>query len=99
MIDLDTILEIEEGADSEEAHYLAIQRAINAGTWSLQGSFGRTMMDAIESGRCMLGEAPARDYWGNFIPSREMVQAGTKGSFEYVERYWGEEWAELMANA
>lgn len=99
MIDLDTVLEIEEGSDSEENHFLAIQRAINAGTWSLQGSFGRTMMEAIESGNCMLGKSGARDYWGNYIPSRSQVKEGTKGSREFVELRRGGGWAEMMANA
>lgn len=99
MIDLDTVLEIEEGTETEEDYYLAIQRAINAGSWSLQGSFGRTMMGAIESGYCMLGERDARDYWGNHIPSRTQVKEGTKGSFDYVAERRGADWAEMMANA
>lgn len=96
---LDTILEIEEGAETEAAHYQAIQRAINAGTWGLQGSFGRTMMAAIEDGYCMLGQRGASDYWGNYIPSREQVQDGTKGSPGFVEERMGSDWLAMMEAA
>lgn len=83
---------------SAEDYYSAIQRAINSGTaWSFQGSYGRAMMAAIESGECMLGKQPARDYYGNRIPSRDEVQAGTKGSHEYCARASGTEWADMMA--
>jgi hypothetical protein len=81
---------------SDEAYYLALQRAINGGAWSLQGSYGRAMMAAIEAGHCMLGKQPARDYWGNFIPSRDQVKPGTKGSYEFVADVAGVEWADMM---
>lgn len=93
--DINTI-EIDETA-TEEQYFLAIQRAINSGAWVLQGSYGRSMMEAIEGGRCMLGRSRARDYYGNTIPSRDDVQEGTKGSFDYVVDAMGEEWAEMMA--
>jgi hypothetical protein len=62
----------------------ALQRLIDAGAWSLEGAMGRAMMRAIEDGRCVLGETGARDYWGNYIPSRHEVEPGTKGSIEYA---------------
>lgn len=96
MIDLETVLAVEGEAESEEAHYAAIQKMVNAGQWSFQGSFGRTMMVAIESGYVMLGEKGARDYWGNYIPSRSQVKAGTKGSYEFVAEAMGVEWADMM---
>lgn len=73
-----------EGAEREVR---ALQTLINSGTWGLQGSYGRAMMDAIESGYCALGTEPARDYWGNRIPSRDEVEPGTKGSVEFVEEH------------
>lgn len=90
-----------EGADGyetsdEQAYAAALQRQINAGSWSLQGSHGRTMMQAIEDGTCMLGRTGARDYYGNYIPSRDEVQPGTKGSKRYVEINRGAEWADAM---
>jgi hypothetical protein len=85
---------------TEEDYYQSIQRAINSGSaWSFQGSYGRTMMDAIKSGACMLGTTPAHDYYGNRIPSRTEVQEGTKGSYQFVSQANGEDWADMMANA
>ena len=95
--DIHTI-ECDEDTTQEE-FYLALQRTINSGMWSLQGSYGRQMMDAIKSGYCMLGMSDARDYWGNHIPSRDQVKPGTKGSYEYVVDRMGQDWADLMAEA
>jgi hypothetical protein len=95
--DINTI-ECDEEATMEE-YYLAIQRAINGGAWGLQGSYGRTMMDAISAGLCLLGHNDARDYYGNHIPSRDQVQAGTKGSYDFVAAERGEDWANLMVEA
>lgn len=99
MFDLNDIDNI-EGADnecSELEYYASIQRAINSGMWGLQGSYGRTMMAAIEAGQCMLGTSRAKDYYGSTIPSREDVKAGTKGSYDYVADAMGVEWADMMA--
>lgn len=82
---------------SEDDYYVSLQRAINSGSaWSMQGSMGRAMMGAIESGRCMLGRNPARDYWGSYIPSRSQVQEDTKGSKQFVAEQCGDEWAERI---
>lgn len=85
--DIDIIEGISEFDDQERT--LALQRAINGGTaWRFQGSYGRAMMDAIVSGLCILGRDPTTDYWGNRIPARDEVVAGTKGSLDYcIERF------------
>jgi hypothetical protein len=67
--------------------------------WGLQGSYGREMMNAISAGLCLLGHNDARDYYGNHIPSRDQVQAGTKGSYDFVAAERGEDWADMMAEA
>lgn len=95
--DINTIECDEEASFEDEA--LAIQRAINSGMWSLQGSHGRTMMGAIKDGTCMLGTKAASDYYGNTIPSRTQVQDGTKGSRGYVVKINGEEWAQMLEAA
>ena len=82
---------------NEADYYQSIQRAINSGMWSMQGSYGRAMMDAINSGHCLLGLKSASDYWGNTIPSRLQVQDGTKGSWEDVKQHNGVVWANKMA--
>jgi len=76
---------VEQGGEAEEDEIRALQALINSGTWGLQGSVGRQMMGAIESGICALGNEPATDSYGNRIPSRYEVKAGTTGSVEYVE--------------
>jgi hypothetical protein len=78
-------------------YYQSIQRAINAGMWSMQGSYGRAMMEAIKDGKCLLGLKSAKDAYGNVIPSRLQVKDGTKGSWEYVKEHSGEDWATDMA--
>lgn len=98
MIDLNDVYNIEGEAESMEEYYTSIQRAINSGSaWSLQGSYGRAMMDAIAFGKCLLGPEPAHDYWGNRIPSRTEVKNGTKGSRLFVSRISGRKHAKLMA--
>ena len=82
---------------SEAEYYESIQRAINAGAWSFQGSYGRAMMDAINAGKCLLGLKDAKDYWGNVIPSRLHVKEYTKGSWDYVKERHGMVWANKMA--
>lgn len=62
----------------------SLQDMIDSGTWGLEGSAGRAMMRAIESGECILGPAPARDYYGNRIPAEYEVEDGTKGSLQYA---------------
>ena len=64
-----------------------LQELIDSGmAWRLEGSVGRAAMRAIEDGECVLGEVGHKDYWGNYVPSRYEVEAGTKGSLEYAQR-------------
>lgn len=64
-----------------------LQELIDSGmAWRLEGSVGRAAMRAIEDGECVLGEVGHKDYWGNYVPSRYEVEAGTKGSVEYAQR-------------
>lgn len=98
MKDVDAIMALEgdEGMEPLE-QAKAMQQLINSGTgWSLQGSYGRAMNDALEAGFCMLGKHPASDYWGNRIPSRDEVQDGTKGSRALVVELHGEDWAKAL---
>jgi len=98
MITLDEMHIIEgDTTATTQQYYEAIQTAINTGLWGLQGSYGRAMMAAIEEGYCLLGQNDTHDYWGNHIPSRDQVQAGTKGSFYFVAEQCGEGWAIHMS--
>ena len=79
--------------------YEMIQRLVNTGmAWRMEGAIGRECMRAIEAGCAMLGTAGERDFWGNYIPSRYEVEAGTKGSFDYVEERMGMDHAQAMAD-
>lgn len=69
-----------DGVD-EETDALNMQKLISSGdVWSLQGSYGRSAMEYLEAGICMLGKEPKQDYYGNRVPSRTEVEAGSKGS-------------------
>jgi hypothetical protein len=79
-----------DGDDWEYSQPAVMQRLIDSGAaWSLEGSCGRAAMEALESGACFLPTEPKRDYWGNTVPSRFAVQAGTKGSLENSARFYG----------
>ena len=76
-----------------------IQRLINTGmAWQMEGSIGRMCMNAIIGGRAMCGTESKRDFYGNVIPSRYDVKAGTKGSFDYVVDHMGMDHAQAMAD-
>jgi hypothetical protein len=93
--DIDTI-ENDDGEGPQDEYFASIQRAINGGAWALQGSYGRAMMAAIQSGQCLLGHKSFKDYYGNTIPGRDDVQAGSVGSYDFVAKTMGQEWAETM---
>ena len=73
--------------DLDNGEIEAIQEVINNGmAWRLEGQVGRLAMDYIKAGLCILGETSFIDYWGNKVPSRFEVEAGTKGSIEYQQK-------------
>jgi hypothetical protein len=97
MFDLNDVNNIEGEAASPVEYYKSLQRAINAGVaWQFQGHYGRSMMEAIKEGRCLLGLNDCHDYYGNHIPSRTQIKEGTKGSRGFVADTCGEQWAQLM---
>jgi hypothetical protein len=80
------IVDFESGELDEEQTAEFFQKIIDDGSvWRLQGSYGRTAMDLLRAGLCVLGEKGHRDYWGNYVPSRTEVAAGTLGSVEYAK--------------
>lgn len=79
---------------------IAMQTLINSGdAWKLQGTYGRAAMHAIEQGCALLGHVSRRDYYGSRVPSRDHVQPGTKGSYEYVLTHSGKDIADALAAA
>jgi hypothetical protein len=73
-------------SDDSETSRAAMQALIDSGAaWRLEGSIGRAAMAAIENGLCAVGTEPHRDYFGNLIPSRGMLDPGSMGTVEYME--------------
>jgi hypothetical protein len=64
----------------------SMQDLVNTGqAWHLEGWVGRRAMELIKKGYIMLGKKGFRDAYGHYVPSRFEVQAGTKGSKDFVE--------------
>lgn len=76
---------------------LKLQTLVNNGQgWLLEGSFGRALMGNLEAGILILGPDRTTDYWGSVIPSRDDVQQGTKGSYDYVVAARGQAYADAL---
>ena len=66
-----------------------MQLRINDGSiWHMEGTMGRSAMDALETGACYLGNEHTYDYWGNRIPAIGEVQEGSVGSLQNSINYW-----------
>lgn len=86
-----------DGPDSEIDYYRELQGEINAGTaWKSDPRVGRLAMKAIRGGYCLLGRESARDYYGNYIPSRTEVLDEAEGSPSFVTKARGYHWASTM---
>lgn len=72
-------------SDDPETARAGMQALINSGAaWKLEGSIGRAAMAAIEDGACAVGVEPHRDFYGNLVPSRGMLEPGSMGTVEYM---------------
>jgi hypothetical protein len=81
VVNVKDVIDYESGELDEEAEVAFFQRIINDGSvWKLQGSYGRQAVALLEARLCELGPKGFYDYWGNYVPSRYEVKAGTKGS-------------------
>jgi len=73
----------------EQYNYAEMQKLIDTGdVWKFEGSMGRSAMNCLESGICYLPEKQTFDYYKNILPSRNELQAGTKGTIENSEKFW-----------
>lgn len=92
------IIDGSEESDDPFEYYAALQRQINNGqVWLMQGSCGSAAMDAIRTGKCLCGHYTCRDFYGNTVPSRKVLEPGTKGTYDFVRENSGLEWADKMA--
>jgi len=75
----------------KEYGYTELQKYINSGlAWKLEGSYGRAAMRALESGLCMLPKESYRDYYGNYVPNRDELKKGSKGTYQNSKEFWEE---------
>ena len=66
-----------------------MQEQINSGmVWKSEGSVGREASGLLDSGACMLPKEFKVDYYGNRVPSRDVLQQGTKGTYQNSKRFW-----------
>lgn len=73
----------------KEYGFTEIQNHINTGlAWKLEGSVGREAMALLDSGACMLPKESFLDYYGNRVPSRDVLKAGTKGTYKNSQVFW-----------
>ena len=71
-MNVDFIIDFENGEATEEEVIEGFQSMIDSGVvWSLQGSYGRTAADLIESGMCQHSTEQHYDYYGNPLPVRK----------------------------
>lgn len=71
---------------TEDEQVATYQALIDSGqAWRLEGHVGRTAMGLIDAGLCTLGPVGHTDYYGGYIPSRDEVVPGTKGSVAYAQ--------------
>jgi hypothetical protein len=66
-----------------------MQDSINSGMiWKGEGWGGREAMRLLDSGACMLPKEFKVDYYGNKVPSRDVLKQGTKGTYQNSKRFW-----------
>ena len=66
-----------------------MQEAINTGmAWKMEGSVGRTAMELLRTGACVLPKTAVVDVYGNRVPNRDDLVSGTLGTFENAVNFW-----------
>jgi len=84
---LSDVRKFEETGMTQKQEAKFLQKLVNSGmAWKLPGVYGRNAMRLIKAGAIMLGKKGHKDYYGNYVPSRYEVKAGTPGSPQYVKR-------------
>jgi hypothetical protein len=69
--------------------YSEMQSLIDSGiAWKMEGSIGREAMRLIECGACMLPKKAFSGYYGGYIPSRDELKKGTKGTYHNSVNYF-----------
>lgn len=72
-----------------EQGFAEMQSLIDSGmAWQMEGAIGRSAMDLLDLGACYLPKVRRKDAYGNTVPSRDDIKAGTKGSFQNSVRFY-----------
>ena len=81
------IMNFETGQLSDEEVIQFFQYLIDEGhCWRLQGFYGRTADDFIQSGYCTYADKRMRGYWGNLMPSKHDFAPGLPGTDLFVQK-------------
>jgi hypothetical protein len=73
----------------KEHGFSNMQEMINSGqVWKMEGSMGHEALVMLEMGACMFPKNPQKDFYGNRVPSRHDLKAGTKGTFKNSVNYF-----------
>ena len=73
----------------KENGYAEMQEMVNNGSvWIMEGSVGRTVMSNLREGSIMLPKESFKDYYGNVVPSRDMLKDGTTGTYQNSVNFW-----------
>ena len=73
----------------QEIGYAPLQRLVDTGqAWQMEGSTGRLCMSLLKVGALFLPRKDFRDYYGNIVPSRTKLKAGTTGTLELSIEYY-----------
>lgn len=68
-----------------------MQQLINSGVaWKMEGSIGRKAMRLLKCGACMLPKEFHKDYYGNTVPSRDVLKEGTTGTYKNSVLFWSD---------
>jgi len=66
-----------------------MQGLINSGqVWKFEGAYGRQAMALLDSGICMLPKETRYDFYGSKVPSRDVLEKGSKGTYHNCKRFW-----------
>ena len=83
-------VEAGDGDDWEYGAPAVMQRLLDQGiAFHMEGSCGRQAMDYLAEGICFLPDRESKDYYGNRIPARGQLEAGSKGTLENSARHYG----------
>jgi len=80
---------IHEKQKEHECYWMQ-EMVTNGAAWFMEGSIGRVAMAGLTTGEFFLPEVGCRDFYGNYVPSRDELEPGSKGTLDNAYQYWSE---------